>query len=77
MPSFKLTGQLVPFSMNDYTEELKRGKIFIGNVNREWTTWKAVTNYKAVGKQVQAANKDKGLVDENEKFPRVEKAKAL
>ena len=30
----------------------------MGNVNKAWTTWKPVTNYRAVSKQVVAANKE-------------------
>ena len=61
--------------MEAYTAQLKRRKPMFHNVNEDWLSWKGVTKWKAVNKQVDLATKKKGLIDEHPKCPRVERTK--
>ena len=75
LPFLKVVGYLVPFSMPEYLAELKRKQHIFANVNEEWLSYKAISGYQAVQKQLEAANKHKGEIGLDHKYPRVEKAK--
>ena len=63
--------------MPEYMAELKRKQHVFANVNEEWLSYKAISGYQAVQKQLEAANKHKGEIGLDHKYPRVEKAKDL
>ena len=77
LPFLKVVGSLVPFSMPEYLVELKRKQHIFANVNEEWLSYKAISGYQAVQKQLEAANKHKGEIGLDHKYPRVEKPKTL